>query len=90
MDERDRSVVEVTEYAEELIHEIDRLRTELDRVRSVESASPEGVRRSAIHIDETESGCRMRRLEDGRRRSHSLGSLRKAEQFKCLLARQVP
>ncbi|WP_412075482.1 hypothetical protein ACLF6K_06045 [Streptomyces xanthophaeus] len=89
LDEEDRTVVEVTEYAEELVHEIDRLRTELDRARSKGSAASDasdGVRRSAIRMEKTESGCRVRWREDGRRRSRSLGSRREAEQFMRYLA----
>ncbi|MCJ0875675.1 hypothetical protein [Streptomyces sp. AP-93] len=85
LDEADRTVVEVTEYAEELVHEVDRLRTELDRVRGKDAAS-DGVRRSAIRLEKAESGWRVRWREDGRRRSLSLGSRREAEQFMRYLA----
>ncbi|MFK0179633.1 hypothetical protein ACIQVR_27105 [Streptomyces xanthochromogenes] len=86
LDEEDRTVVEVTEYAEELVHEIDRLRTELDRARSKGSAASDGVRRASIRIEKTESGCRVRWREDGRRRPRSLGNRREAEQFMRYLA----
>ncbi|MFJ2419299.1 hypothetical protein [Streptomyces brevispora] len=86
LDEEDRTVVEVTEYAEELVHEIDRLRTALDRARGKESAASDGVRRSAIRMEKAESGYRVRWREDARRRSRSLGSQREAEQFMRYLA----
>ncbi|MFM9539985.1 MULTISPECIES: hypothetical protein [Streptomyces] len=86
LDEKDRTVVEVTEYAEELVHEIDRLRTELDRARSKQFAASYEVRCSAIRMGKAESGYRVRWLEDRRRRSRSLGSRREAEEFMRHLA----
>jgi hypothetical protein len=53
LEEEDRTVAEVTEYAEDLVHEVDRLRTELDRVRGKESPASDGVRRCAIRMEKT-------------------------------------